>query len=116
MLELSCEGLSCTSPPIWATLLPQGELVGAGGCVKQQQQMLGHPGPRFRPAWALWWGSKSLELGGGTEVGREGNTDFSFKAKGELCQLTVSTCAGSLTWQWEQAAGDSRPTSAAFLL
>lgn len=23
------------------------------------------PGPHSRPAWALWWGSKNLEVGGG---------------------------------------------------
>lgn len=30
------------------------------------------PGPCSRPAWALWSGSKSLEVGGGKEGGREG--------------------------------------------
>lgn len=60
-------------------------------------------------------GQQESEVGGGKRRGRAGDTDFSFKAKGELCQLTVSTCAGSLTWQWEQTAGDSRATSAAFL-
>lgn len=108
MLELSCEGLSETSPPIWATFLPQGELVGAGGNAKQQQRAL------LQASLGSLVGQQESEVRGWKRRGREGNTDFSFKAKGELCQLTVSTCAGSLTWQWEQAAGDSRATSAAF--
>lgn len=61
---------------------------------------------RCRDTWApgLWWGNKSLEVGGGKRRGGGRGTDFSFKAKGELCQLTASACAGPLTRQWEQTA------------
>lgn len=54
------------------------------------------PGPWSKPG--LWWGNKSLEVGGGKRRGGGRGTDFSFKAKGELCQLTASACAGPLTW------------------
>lgn len=113
MLELFCEGLSETSPPIWATCLPQGELVSAGGYAKQQQQQWVLRHPSLTPGQP---GLSGRAVRGWKRRGREGNTDFSFKAKGELCQLTVSACAGSLTWQWEQAAGDSRASFAAFFL
>lgn len=57
------------------------------------------PGPCSRPAWPLVRQQESgvgrREKGG--REGGEGGTDFSFKAKGELCQLTAWTCAGPLT-------------------
>lgn len=78
--------------------------MSAGGWAKQQQGVYRHLG--LAPGQpGLWWGSKSLEVGGGKRGEGEGGTGFSFKAKGELCQLTASTCAGPLTRQWEQSAG-----------
>lgn len=43
-------------------------------------------------------------MGRGKRRGGGRGTDFSFKAKGELCQLTASACAGPLTQEWEQTA------------